>query len=120
MLFLSLNCHGLSILSKNIALHRLVQEKHLNVLFLHKSMCDGQVIVAELELLIKGWKFVCVDAKDKSGGLLLGWTVICFHFLNAWVVVFGLRVSLYSTELKLPFLFCYCLRPLFGEGVVLE
>ena len=119
MLFLSFNCRGLSILSKNIVLHRLVEEKHPNVLFLHKSMCDGQVIVAELELLIKGWKFVCVDVKDKYGGLLLGLKVICFHFLNSWVVVSGLGVSIYSIELKFPFWFINIYDPyLEREGLL--
>ena len=86
-------------------LHRLVEEKHPNVLFLHKSMCDGQVIVAELELLIKGWKFVYVDVKGKSCALLLGWKVNCFHFLNAWAVVSAISVFLHSIEFKMPFWF---------------
>ena len=33
------------------------------------------MFVGELESLIKGWNFVCVDAIWKSGGLLLGWKI---------------------------------------------
>ena len=83
MIVLSLNYHGLASLHKKLVLCRLVEEQHPDVLFLHESMCDGKSIVAKLELLIKGWKFVCVDAKGKSSSLLLGWKVIFFHFLNA-------------------------------------
>ena len=68
-------------------------------------MSHGHIIVAELELLLKGWKFYYVNAKDKFGGLLLGWKVNCFHFLNAWAVVSGISVFLYSIEFKMPFWF---------------
>ena len=35
-------------------------------------MSDGSILVGELEKLLKDWNFVSVDAKGKSGGLLLG------------------------------------------------
>ena len=68
-------------------------------------MGDGVILVGELETMLKEWKFVLVDIKGKSGGLLLGWRFRQFHLINAWVVYSSLCVRLYSIELKLDFCF---------------
>ena len=52
---------------------RLIDEHFIDVLFLQETMCDGVMLVGEMELMLKYWKFVSVNAKGKSGGLLLGW-----------------------------------------------
>ena len=46
-------------------------------------MCDGVIFVGESETMLKEWKFVSMDAKGRSGGLILGWRTCKFHFLNA-------------------------------------
>ena len=53
-------------------------------------MGDGQVIAGELEVLLAGWNFISVDAKGRSGGLLLGWRTRLFHFISTWAVESGL------------------------------
>ena len=68
-------------------------------------MFDGCILVKEMELLLKGWQFVYVDAKGRSGGLLLGWRTRNFLFLNAWAMNFGLCVILHSIELQLDLCF---------------
>ena len=68
-------------------------------------MCDGVILVGELELMLKDWKFVSVDAKGRSGGLLLGWRTRNFHLLNAWALCSGMCVVLYSIELQLDLCF---------------
>ena len=55
--------------------------------------------------MLNGWDFVSIDAKGKSGGLLLGWRFRQFHLMNAWAVCSSLCVRLYSIELKLDFCF---------------
>ena len=55
----------------------------------------------ELESMLKGWTFLSLDARGKSGGLLLGWRSRFFHLLNAWGVDSGLCASLFSFELNL-------------------
>ena len=52
---------------------RLVDDQFIDVLFLQESMGDGKILAREMDSLLKGWVFVWVDAKGKSGGLLLGW-----------------------------------------------
>ena len=41
----------------------------MDILFLQESMSDGFIIVAELDNLLKGWKFEYVD--DKILGMLM-------------------------------------------------
>ena len=52
---------------------RLVDDQHIDVLFLQESMGDGVLFMGDLETMLNGWSFVSVDAKGESGGLLLGW-----------------------------------------------
>ena len=68
-------------------------------------MGRGEVIVAALESMLKGWVFVFVDAFGKSRGILLGWKLNSFHLQNASVVVSGLNVNLFSIELKVSLCF---------------
>ena len=62
-------------------------------------MCDGCILVREMELLLKHWQFVSVDAKGRSGGLLLGWRTHNFLVLNAWAMTSSICVVLHSIEL---------------------
>ena len=75
MIVMTLNCRGLASIPKKLAVCRLVEDQFIDILFLQETMGDGALFVGELESLIKGWKFVCVDAIRKSGGLLLGWKI---------------------------------------------
>ena len=63
-------------------------------------MGDGVMFASSLELLFPGWTFCYVDAKGKSGGLLVGWRNRVLHFLNSWAMESSLFVALYSTELR--------------------
>ena len=63
-------------------------------------MIEGCVLVKDLELLINGWQFISVDAKGKSGGLLLGWKSRKILFQNTWAMTSGLCVVLHSFELQ--------------------
>ena len=102
---MTLNCHGLASNPKKLAFQRLIEEQELDVLFLQETMSDGSILVSELEVMFKDWKFVSVDAKGKSRGLLLGWKHQQFHLLNARAVCSGLCVKLFSVELKLDLCF---------------
>ena len=57
MICMTLNCHGLASKPKKLAICRLVEDKHVDVLFLQESMGDGQLFVDELESMMKGWTF---------------------------------------------------------------
>ena len=101
MIFLTLNCRGLASKPKKLAICRLVEEQHIDVVFLQESMGNGVLFVEEMEYILKGWTFLSVDAQGKYGGLLLGWKSRFFHLLNAWGVGSGLCASLFSLELNL-------------------
>ena len=62
-------------------------------------MYDGCVLVKEMEIIIKGSQFISLDAKGRSGGLLLGWRSHKFLLPNAWAMTSGLCVVLHSFEL---------------------
>ena len=83
MIVSTLNCRGLASLPKKLAVHRLVEDQRTDVFFLQEIMGDGQVITGELEVLLADWALISVDAKGRSGGLLLGWRTRLFHFLSA-------------------------------------
>ena len=86
-------------------MRRLVEDQLIDVLFLQEIMGDGKSLAGEMESLLFGWDFISLDAKGRSGGLLLGWRLRHFHFLSAWAMASGLFVSLFAIEMKEYFLF---------------
>ena len=101
MIDMTLNCRGLASFPQKLAVHRLIDEHFIDVLFLQETMCGGELLVSEMELMNHGWKFLFVDAKGKSGGLLLGCRMRLFHLINAWAFGSGLCASLHSVEIKM-------------------
>ena len=99
MILLTLNCRGLASQPKKLAVKRLIVEQSVDVIFLQETMIEWCVLVKELELMIQGWQFISVDAKGRSGGLLLGWKSRKFLFQNAWAMTSGLCAVLHSFEL---------------------
>ena len=95
----TLNCQALASLPKKLAVHRLVEDQNIDVLFL-QEMGNGLCLAVEMESMLSGWIFISLDAKGKSGGLLIGWRKILFNLVNAWAMEFGLSASLYSIEMK--------------------
>ena len=75
MIVMPLNYRGFARIPKKLAVCRLIDEQFIDVLFLQETMCDGVMLVAKMESMLKDGKFVSVDAKGKSGGrgTLLGW-----------------------------------------------
>ena len=72
MILMTLNVRGLASLPKKLAVFRLIDQHAADVIFIQEAMIKGCVLVQELELLIHGWQFISVDAKGRSGGLILG------------------------------------------------
>ena len=72
MILMTLNVRGLASLPKKLALIRLINQHAADVIFIQETMIEGCVLVQELEMLIHGWQFISVDAKGRSGGLILG------------------------------------------------
>ena len=67
MILMTLNCRGLASLPKKLAIKRLIKEQSLDVIYLQETMCEGCMLVKDLELMLKGWQFVSVDARGRSG-----------------------------------------------------
>ena len=105
MIVMTLNCRGLASKPKKLAICRLVAHQSVDVLFIQETMGDGVLFASTLESLLPGWTFCFVDAKGKSGGLLVGWKIRVLQFLNSWAMDSGLYVALYSTKLKLELRF---------------
>ena len=57
MICMTLNCRGLASKPKKLAICRLVEDKHVDVLFLQESMGNAQLFVVEMESMLKGWNF---------------------------------------------------------------
>ena len=99
MILLTLNVRGLASLSKKLAVIRLINQHAVDVIFLQETMIEGCVLVQDLEHLIHGWQFISVDAKGRSGGIILGWKYCNFLFHNAWAMKAGLCAFLFSYDL---------------------
>ena len=111
MILMTLDCRGLVSKPKKLAVCKLVEDQHIDVLFLQESMGNGNLFVDELESMMSGWTFLSVDARGKSGGLLLGWRSRFFYLLNAWGVASGLCASLFSIELNMDVCFANIYGP---------
>ena len=100
MILLTLNVRGLASLPKKLAVKRLIDQHAADVIFIQEIMIEGCVLIQDLELLIHGWQFISVDAKSRSGGLILGWKSCNFLFHNAWAMKAGLCAVLFSFDLQ--------------------
>ena len=100
MILLTLNVRGLASLPKKLAVIRLINQHVVDVIFLQETMIEGCVLVQDLEHLIHGWQFISVDAKGRSGGIILGWKYCNFLFHNAWAMKAGLCAVLFSYDLQ--------------------
>ena len=83
MIVMSLNCRGLASKPKKLAVCKLVTDQFIDVLFLQETMGDGVLFASNMEFLLSGWTFCSMDAKGKSGGLLVGWRNQFLLFLNS-------------------------------------
>ena len=110
MIVRTLNCRGLASLAKKLAIHRLVEDQNIDVLFLQEIMGNGICLATEMESMLVGWIFISLDAKGNSGGLLIGWRKRLFNLVNAWAMDSGLFASLYSIEMKEV----YCFMNIYG------
>ena len=111
MILMTLNYRGLASLPKKLAVKRLIDKQSLDIIYLQETMCEGCMMVKDLELILKGWQFVSVDARGIYGGLLLGWRTRNFLLLNAWAMTSGVCVVLHSIELQLDITFLNLFGP---------
>ena len=105
MIVMTFKVRGLASKPKKLAIYRLIADQSVDVLFFQETMGDGGLFVGNMEILLPGWNFCSVDAKGKSGGLLVGWKNRFLFFLNSSAMESGLSVALYSTELKMEICF---------------
>ena len=54
MILMTLNYRGLASKPKKLAVCRLVEDQHIDVLFLQESMGNGNLFVNELESMLSG------------------------------------------------------------------
>ena len=55
MILMTLNCRGLTSLPKKLVVKRLIEQQSLDIIYLQETMCEGGVLVKDMELLLKGW-----------------------------------------------------------------
>ena len=55
MILMTLNCRGLSSFPKKLEVKRLIEQQSLDIIFIQETMCDGDELIKDMELLIKGW-----------------------------------------------------------------
>jgi hypothetical protein len=68
-----LNVRKLSIPSKIISLHKLVEKEKPEVLLVQETMCMGDFIVGSVKKLFSNWGFLWMDSNGMLGGLLTRW-----------------------------------------------
>jgi len=60
----------------------------LDVILLQDIMSEGGQIVYDLEKKNGGWKFVFVDSRSRSRGLISRWKSRFLSCVNCWVFLF--------------------------------
>ena len=60
-------------------------------------MSEGEKFVKEMDIFLNGWEFGFVDAKGKSGGLILGWHSQSMKLINPCAFELGIGVTLHYT-----------------------
>ena len=58
-------------LPKKLVVQRLIIDQRPNIVFLEKTMCEGEGIILVLQKMIVGWNFEFVDSKGMSRGLII-------------------------------------------------
>jgi exonuclease III len=84
MKLLTYNCRGLASPQKNPALKRLVTLHQPDVVLFQETLADEITTTKILTSLLSGWNFLGMDARGRSGGLVLGWRSRSIKLLNSW------------------------------------
>jgi exonuclease III len=109
MKLLSFNCRGLASPSKKSALKRLVTLHQPDVIFLQETLADERTTTQALMSLFPGWAFLGLDARGRSGGLVIGWNSRKIKLLNSWASdsCLGLEVLVEGLGMTLKLLNIY-------------
>ena len=112
MIVMTLNYRGLAIIPKKLAVRRLIDEHFIYVLFLQETMCDGVMLVAEMDQCLKMGSLYKWNVKVNPGeGDSFGLEDSPFSVVEC--LGYGLPASLYLIELKMAL----CCVNLYGPKV---
>jgi hypothetical protein len=75
---------------KKSALKRLVIIHQPDVVLFQETLADEAMATKILTSLFPGWFFLGLDARGRSGGLVIGWRARCIKLLNSWAFDSGL------------------------------
>ena len=103
MKIMSFNYRGLAGPQKILALRRVIDLDHLDILLFQETLGAGEDIKARLESWFGGWSFETLDAKGYSGGLAIGWNTRNVLALNVWGMDSVLGMSFRALELVVTF-----------------
>lgn len=84
MKILSFNCRGFASLTKKLALRRLLNSTHLDVIFLQETLCPADPLIHTLSSWFPNWTFHALDASGRSGGLAIGVYNRSVEIRNIW------------------------------------
>ena len=71
---------------------------------MQELICEGADIVLELHKFFTNWEFEFVDAKCRSGGLIVGWNCKHMKLQVAWALDYGIGVNMFLVVLGIEFL----------------
>ena len=54
MILMTLYCTGLASLPKTLPVKRLIEKQSLDVIYLQETMCEGDILIKDREILLKG------------------------------------------------------------------
>jgi hypothetical protein len=73
MILLSLNCSGLANASQKLAINRLVETHKPSILFIQKTILEGDRAIKSLSQDLPTWKFFASNALGRFGGIFSKW-----------------------------------------------
>ena len=75
MKLMSFNCRRLASPIQKSSLRRLVDLNQPDIVLLQETMGISEDVVRLLKVLLLGWKFVGIDSRGRSGGVVSGWNL---------------------------------------------
>lgn len=98
---LSFNCRGLASTRKKLALKRLVSYFGPDIIILQVTTSPGDMVREVLSRMFLGLFFIKMDARERYGGIAMGFNLEKFRKNNLWSSEMVLGAEVYLDELAL-------------------
>jgi len=98
MKFLSFNYRGMASASERLALRRLFESEHVDIIMLQETLGTIESIDQTLSSINPGWHFHSLDAMGRSRGLSIGYHPRTINVIATWGGAGFIGLDLFSSK----------------------